>query len=115
MTKPILGIGRGSGDPAGFPGYKPLNPWGRAMPKPKRPFRQKPISHGLFQVLMEFRDGRREPLGPQANEDFVGLLAERINGMIALGQGGDYGVAYVVPVKPAVERDNRTIGEILKG
>ncbi len=114
MTKRALDIGHGSGDPAGFPGYKPVNPWGRAMPKPKRAYRQKPIREELFQVVMEYRDGRREPLGPAANQDFIGTLAEGINAQIALGKGGEYGVAHVVPVKPAAEQDTRTIGEIIR-
>ena len=115
MKSRLLDIGYGSGSPAGFPGYKPLNPWGRAMPKPKRAYRQKPIHEELFQLVMEYRDGRREALGPAANKDFIGNLAECINAQISLGKGGEYGLAHVVPVKPALHSDTRTIGDILKG
>jgi hypothetical protein len=66
-AKPLLDIGYGTGTPAGMPDFKPLNPWGQAMPKPRREPRPP-----LFQLWVKRdADGQRVPLGPKAAYDFV--------------------------------------------
>ena len=106
-------VGRGSGSPNGIPDFRPINPWGRAMPKPTRPYREKPISHALYQVEIDLRRGGKKRVGPQWAEEMAGSLAETINRALILRPDDEWGRARVVLVKPAEERDTRTLGEIL--
>ena len=46
--------------PADPPPFKPLNPWGRPMPKVKR----RPVHH-LYQVFVETADGEHIPISPK--------------------------------------------------
>lgn len=72
------------GNPAGFPDYKPLNPWGRAMPRPKA--RPKPE---FYQVVVETagRDGKEMlPVGPRASREFCQPLCTAIESEIAAGR-----------------------------
>jgi len=78
--KPLLNIGIGSGDPAGFPGYRPLNPWGRPMPKADRP-----PPPPRYQLFVELPDKRVIPVGPKASDDFLKPLCAAIEQGIALG------------------------------
>lgn len=82
--KASINIGHGSGDPAGFPNFKPLNPWGRPMPK--APPKPELPSHQLF--VEQFNPwGVKEivALGPKASEDFLLPLKGAIEEQIALG------------------------------
>ena len=81
MTKPLLNIGYGSGDPAGFPGYKPLNPWGRPMPK----YAPKPKLE-RYQVFVELPDHGLLGVGPKGPEDFLRPFCRSIEEQIALGK-----------------------------
>ncbi|HEX5320432.1 MAG TPA: hypothetical protein VFW46_14815 [Stellaceae bacterium] len=84
-AKPL--VRTSGGNPAGMPDFRPLNPWGRAMPKPTRlppPPR--------YQVFVEAFDpisatGRKLiPIGPKGDDQFVRPLCEAIEQAIASGQ-----------------------------
>ena len=107
-------IGFGSGLPNGIPDFRPINPWGRAMPKPARPYRDKPLHHALYQVFVDTRKGTI-PVGPRWSEELAGAFAETINKAVALGAEKEWGRAHVRLVKAAEVRDTRTIREILLG
>lgn len=83
MTEPLrptLNLGYGSGDPVGIPNYRPMNPWGRGMPKPVRQPRP-----ALWQI-MAMVDGKRTPLGPMMQKEFAeSLLTELNKASIATG------------------------------
>jgi hypothetical protein len=108
-------VGRGSGN-VWLPGsnipFKPLNPYGQAMPKLSRPYRAG--RHALYQVEVELRSGKTRRIGPKWAEEMAGSLCETINRSIAIGVRNEWGRAYVVLAKPAEERDTRTIGELLR-
>jgi hypothetical protein len=107
-------VGRGSGS-VYFPGskepFRPLNPHGRAMPKPARPYR--PERHALHQVEIELRGGGTKRIGPMWAEEMAGSLAATINKTLVLKPMDDWVKARVVLAKPAEKRDTRTIGELL--
>lgn len=67
------------GNPAGMPDYKPLNPWGRAMPKPVRAPRAP-----LYQLIVR-RKGVQMPYSPKLHREFLEPLLEAINTAIRLG------------------------------
>lgn len=81
--KARLNIGLGSGQPnapASEPLFVPMNPWGRAMPKPPRPERRQ-----LYQVVIRDKgDGYREKRvgpaceGPEAANAFCLTIADQI-------------------------------------
>lgn len=104
-------VGRGSGMPAGIPDFRPINPYGRAMPKPTRPYRAE--KHALYQVEIDLRGGGTRRVGPRWAEEMAGSLAETINKALALKPMDDWGRARVVLAKPAEKRDTRTIREML--
>lgn len=79
---PKAKIGFGSGDPAGFPGYRPMNPWGRAMPKPVRQPRE-----ALWQIVVKMPGGKREPIGPRMAKDAVESMLYEMN-KAAIETGG---------------------------
>lgn len=107
-------VGRGSGN-VYFPGstepFRPLNPHGRAMLKPSRPYR--PERHALYQVEVDLRGGGIKRIGPQWAEEMAGSLAETINKALLIRPMDDWGRARVVLAKPAEQRDTRTIRELL--
>ncbi len=73
--------------PAGMPDFRPLNPWGRAMPKPKRPVRTKPVIHDLYQLFVtRNEDGRRICVGPRVIKPVVEEFCQAVNLMIASGK-----------------------------
>lgn len=80
MEKPLLKVGYGSGDPASCPGFRPLNPWGRPMPKPERPPRPP-----LWQVFVKEPGGRVIPVGPQGPKETAEMFCIAIGEQIALG------------------------------
>lgn len=80
MAEPSIIVGRGSGQPAGIPDFKPVNPWGRAMPKPPRPPRE-----ALYQLVVT-RAGRGQiRFGPQAGKAFIDEFAAAVRSAILLG------------------------------
>ncbi len=52
--------------PNGYPDYKPMNPWGRPMPKTKRAMNKEPDP--LYQVVVEQDDGSPLPVGPAIDQ-----------------------------------------------
>lgn len=105
-------VGRGSGMPNGIPDFRPLNPYGRAMPKPTRPYRT--ARPALYQVEIDLLKGGTERAGPMWEmEDMAGSVAAAINRMLALNPMHGWGRARVVLAKPAEKRDTRTIRELL--
>ncbi len=107
-------VGRGSGMPVGVPDFRPLNPYGRAMPRPTRPYRQ--LRPALYQVELDLRGGGTKRLGPLWEmEESAGELSEKLNGAIARGLGilEGWGRTRVVLAKPAERHDTRTIRELL--
>lgn len=79
MANPSIRIGRGSGQPVGFPDFKPMNPWGRAMPKPVRQPRP-----DLYQIVVR-RHGVEIRFGPAMIKDCVDQLVTAIETSIRLG------------------------------
>lgn len=89
---PSIRLGVGSGDPAGFPGYRPLNPWGRPMPKSK----PKPPPPDR-QVFVTTRDNRIIPIGPKVSDDAIlQPLVRRIEEAIAAGLERDWRDPHIV-------------------
>jgi hypothetical protein len=72
------------GNPAGFPDFVPLNPWGRAMPKPAQPPRP-PVSQV---VVRDMRDGGKElRVGPKwCGVEGAAMLCQTIEQEIAAGR-----------------------------
>ncbi len=78
--RPALSIT--GGNPAGYPDFVPLNPWGRGFPKPERP--PKPA---LYQVVvLDKRNGNKETrIGPMMQYEFVEMFRQAIAEGIASG------------------------------
>ena len=80
LPLPTIRIGRGSGQPAGLPDFKPMNPWGQRMPAPVRPPRPT-----LYQIVVT-RAGHGEiRLGPKMERQFIDALFATIEGAIRSG------------------------------
>lgn len=79
------------GTPAGFPDYKPLNPWGRPMPKYKPP--EKPER---YQIFVETKTRDLLAIGPKAPEDFLRPLCRAIEEQIARGNEKDWSNPHIV-------------------
>ena len=79
--KPSINLGYGTGNPASTPDFRPLNPWGRPMPKPERPERPK-----LYQVhVRDKRNGRTIAVGPKMAHEFTEMFRLSIAQGIASG------------------------------
>ena len=74
--------------------YRPLNPWGRAMPKPARA----PRPDVLYQVRVRTRRGAYIPVGPRTTKDAAESLLVAINGQLALGREKDWTDPHIVTV-----------------
>lgn len=88
--KPSIQIGHGSGDPAGMPGFRPMNPWGRSMPKLTRPMPHeregKPPHMQLFQIWADDAHfGKRMPLGPKMPKEVLEAPLYALNKLIIEG------------------------------
>ncbi len=70
--------------------FKPVNPWGRAMPKPTRPDRPP-----LFQLVVR-RDGKETRIGPMAPKDFIQQLYEAVDAAIRVGVEKDFTDPHIV-------------------
>lgn len=86
MAKALLNLGYGSGDPVAFPGFRPLNPWGRPMPRPKVPPR--PVVYQLFVETMPTR--QLLAVGPSGPKHFLEPLCAAIEQHIAAGLEKDW-------------------------
>ena len=90
-SKSALSIGYGSGNPNGFPDFKPLNPHGRPMPKPSRPILHperegKPANMKLYQIWADDAHfGKRVPLSVKAPKDFLEPSMYALNKLIIEG------------------------------
>ena len=98
-----------------FPGskepFRPLNPWGRAMPKVKQ--RERPQ---LYQVVIRYK-GREMPYGPKASRAFVEQLYEAVSAACRLGVVKDIRDPYIAAVKSKEENDSSrrmTLGSLLQ-
>jgi hypothetical protein len=80
--KPLLRVS--GGNPAGFPDFVPLNPWGRGMPKAAP--RSKPAVFQL--VVRDLRNGGRElRVGPKCETaEIAEALCMAIKQQIELGR-----------------------------
>jgi hypothetical protein len=83
MTLPLKSMLRVSGgNPAGFPDFVPLNPWGRAMPVPAA--RVKPPVSQV--VVRDMRHGGRETrVGPKCAKQWAEMWCQAIRQAIANG------------------------------
>ncbi len=91
--------------------FRPLNPWGRAMPKV--PQRSKPQ---LYQVVVRSRKlGREMPVGPRSERKLVDHLFEMIMRGIQLGTERDWSAPHIVAVKSEHSNPSGlTLGDLLK-
>ncbi len=81
MTKPLARLGYGTGNPASTPDFRPLNPWGRPMPKPERPER-----HKVYQVYVYDKSkGKAVAVGPRMAHEFTEMFRLAIAQAIASG------------------------------
>lgn len=88
--------------------FKPLNPWGRPMPKPNRAMRRRAT---LYQVHVE-QDGKQIPVGPKTdNPGMAEKFCEAIGVMIARGQEKTWSSPTVVAIRE--KTDSRKIGDVL--
>lgn len=85
--------------PAGFPDYKPLNPWGRPMPKPKRPIRGVPAEDELYTVEVRLSSGKFARVCPGVLKWVAERLCEAIGVEIAHGREKEYSNPTLVKVK----------------
>lgn len=97
-AKPILDLGYGTGNPAGRPDFRPVNPWGRPMPKvPEEPRR-----HALYQVHVKDKRrgsptcGRTIAIGPKMAKEFAEMFSLTIANQIALGAERDWESPHLV-------------------
>lgn len=60
--------------------FRPVNPWGRDMPKVKRPQREP-----LFQLIVKRRGWGMIPFGPKMKKDAVDQLYEAVSAAIRVG------------------------------
>ena len=79
QRKPWVRVSYGSGNPAGAPDFKPLNPWGRSMPKAPPP--PEPL-HQVF--VMDPLKGAI-PVGPKMGKQFCDAIADVIRQNILNG------------------------------
>ena len=84
--------------PNGFPNYKPLNPWGRVMPKAKRIKSREPTP--LYQVMVETDDGTQLPVGPKLDQVTAGRCCEAISKTLIHAKGSTWHNPTVVMVQP---------------
>jgi len=79
-----------------FPGsdqpFRPVNPWGRPVPKVHRPEREP-----LYQLVVR-RKGREIPFGPKAGKVFVAELCRTIEAGIRVGVEKELTEPHIVKV-----------------
>lgn len=95
--KPLVRIEYGSGNPAGAPDWRPLNPWGQGFPKHLLNRKPRPQLYQL--VVKDRRNGNKElRVGPKMGKDFVDILLVQLNALIASGAEKQWFDPAVVPV-----------------
>ncbi len=96
-----------------FPGskdpFRPLNPWGRDMPRV--PQRERPQ---LWQVVVTHK-GREIPIGPKCERSMVDHLFEMIEQGIRLGTEHDWSKPHIVAVASEHKPSGLTLGDLLQG
>lgn len=97
-----------------FPGstepFRPLNPWGRAMPKVAQRVRPQ-----LWQIVVTSRRTRREiPVGPKMERAHCEHLFDAIDRGIRFGAERDWSNPHIVAVKSEHKPSGLTLGDLLK-
>lgn len=99
--KPAIQIGRGSGQPAGFEDFVPLNPWGRGFPKE---LLNKPPRPPLYQVFVrDAKIGKEIPVGPKAPKENAEMWCLEIKRLVASGAEKQWFDPIVLEVPKALE------------
>lgn len=79
--------------------FKPMNPWGRPMPKPSRTMRKAPLP--LFQVFVEeTKTGKHLAVGPKMEQEQAEKFCEAIGVMIGRGLEKTWATPTVVQFSP---------------
>ena len=81
------------GSPAPF---RPLNPWGRPMPKTERIKSREPTP--LYQVMVRDRDGKQIPLGPAIDQVTAARCCEALSLAQLRGKDAEWSNPEVVKV-----------------
>jgi hypothetical protein len=84
----------GTGNPVGAPDFKPLNPWGRPMPKRERP--PPPPLHQV--VVKENASGVLTPVSPRMPKEHCEAFCEAISLQIVAGAEKRWSDPHVVKV-----------------
>lgn len=79
--KPSGTVGFGSGELAGTPGYRPLNPWGRPFPKHLVNKQPRPA---LWQIVA-MRNGKETAIFPKMPKDAAEMLYRVVDQSIRSG------------------------------
>jgi len=77
-----------------IPNFKPLNPWGRAMPKAPDPLRQT-----LYQVCVKTAEGKMVRIGPMMLEDMARSFLAEITKAILDGREKSWSDAHLIVAK----------------
>jgi hypothetical protein len=100
--KPLIEVGFGTGTPAGFPDYRPLNPWGRPMPRTGRKPRPQ-----LWQIVLR-RHGKEVPFGPKMPKEVLEPFFKTVELGIRTGQHPELSSPHMVMVdNPLAEQEAR--------
>ncbi|TAL03705.1 MAG: hypothetical protein EPO08_03440 [Rhodospirillaceae bacterium] len=91
LPLPSIRIGRGGGQPAGLPDFKPMNPWGRAMPAPARAPRPP-----LYQLVVTRAGRGQTPIGPKMQRQYVDALFDVVDGAIRSGAEKEFSDPHIV-------------------
>lgn len=81
--KRLANLGYGTGNPASCPDFRPLNPWGRPMPPPPRPYRE---PHTFQVCVKDKHDNQVKRVGPRwEKKEFAEMFRLAIANQISLG------------------------------
>jgi hypothetical protein len=95
----------GSSDP-----FRPLNPWGRSMPKSGRRAKA-----ALYQLVVT-RGGKEIRLGPKMERQFVDQLYETVLNGIRCGAEKELSNPHIVAVVSSeIGQRRETVGDLLNG
>ena len=79
-----------------FPGsdkpFRPVNPWGRAVPKVEKPIREQ-----LYQLVVK-RNGQEMRFGPKAGKEMIDQLHLAVETAVRLGVEKDLSDPHIVRV-----------------
>lgn len=83
-----------------IPNFKPLNPWGRPMPKIQGPSGSTELNiEPLYQVHVELRDGKAIPVGPKMVKHMAEEFLMAINTKIVQGKEKEWANPTLLPVR----------------